>query len=86
VVDDRQQRREVPAAVEVVTLAGDLVHSLYGVHRDHIEWKGEQLDVNGGLGDGLQGGLVGFDVFSWTFLQFGGLKSFHSCPYDLRLE
>lgn len=72
--------RPQPPAVEVVPLAGDLVHPLYGVHRDHVERQGEQLDVDGGLGDGLQSGLVGVVVFGRAFLQLRGLKSFHVCP------
>ncbi len=33
--------RPQPPAIEVVPLAGDLVHPLYGVHRDHVEREGE---------------------------------------------
>ena len=77
--------RPQPPAVKVVSLARDLMHSLYGVHRDHIERQGEQLDVDGGLRDGLQGSLVGVDVFDRAFFQLRALKSFHVYFYDLRL-
>ena len=49
-----------PAFVKIVTLRGNLVHSLDRIQARHVKRDRKQLDIDGGLGDGTHRGEIGF--------------------------